>query len=219
MSKYLCLSFDDGPNPDNDHTMERMLDLLEKYKVPASFFLIGNKITENNKKVIKRAIDLGCDIQNHSWTHPAMAEMSVEQIEDEYKKCDDAIVELTGKKAEFFRPPYISVSEKMYDAIKVPFICGKSSNDWDPNYDADYRYNKMLEDAENGTIYLLHVTEGNVATYEAVERAIPVLKEQGYEFVNLPTIFEKTGTKKDIYHSLWTCAKNQAEWNTWPFPG
>ena len=219
MSKYLCLSFDDGPNPDNDNTMERMLDLLEKYKVPASFFLIGNKITENNKKVIKRAIELGCDIQNHSWTHPFMAEITLDQIKDEYKKCDDAIVELTGKKAEFFRPPFISVSEQMYEAIKVPFICGKSCNDWDPNYDADYRYNKMLEDAENGTIYLLHVTEGNVATYEAVERAVPVLKAQGYEFVNLPTIFEKTGTKKDIYHSLWTCAKNQAEWNTWPFPG
>ena len=219
MSKYLCLSFDDGPNPDNDNTMERMLDLLEKFNIPASFFLIGNKITENNKKVIKRAIDLGCDIQNHSWTHPAMAEMSIEQIKDEYKKCDDAIIELTGKKAEFFRPPYISVSEKMYDAIKVPFICGKSSNDWDPNFGADYRYNKLIEDAENGAIYLLHVTEGNVATYEAVERAVPVLKAQGYEFVNLPTIFEKTGTKKDIYHSLWTCAKNQAEWNTWPFPG
>ena len=139
MSKYLCLSFDDGPNLGDDHTMEKMLDLLEKFNIPASFFLIGNKITENNKKVIKRAVELGCDIQNHSWTHPAMAEMPVEQVKEEYKKCDDTIVELTGKKAEFFRPPYISVSAQMYDAITVPFICGKGCNDWDANYDADYR--------------------------------------------------------------------------------
>ena len=68
MSKYLCLSFDDGPNNiPGDTTMNDMLDILEKYKVPGSFFLIGNKITEENKKVIRRAVELGCDIQNHSW--------------------------------------------------------------------------------------------------------------------------------------------------------
>lgn len=217
--KYLCLSFDDGPNNQgNDNTMNEMLDILEKYNIPASFFLIGNKITEENKKIIKRAVSLGCDIQNHSWTHQAMADMAPEQIKEEYKKCDDAIIELTGKKAEFFRPPYISVGPIMYDAIEVPFICGRGCNDWDPNFDADYRAKKMLEDAENGTIYLLHVLEGNKATLEAVNRVVPVLKEQGYEFVNLPTLFEKTGINKNIYHSLWTCAKNQAEGNTWPLP-
>ncbi|MCR5764505.1 MAG: polysaccharide deacetylase family protein, partial [Treponema sp.] len=73
--KYLCLSFDDGPNLGDDTTMNNMLDLLEKNNVPASFFLIGNKITPENRKVIERAQKLGCDIQNHSWTHPAMAEM------------------------------------------------------------------------------------------------------------------------------------------------
>ena len=56
MSKYLCLSFDDGPNLGDDHTMEKMLDLLEKFNIPASFFLIGNKITEIMEKTKKKRI-------------------------------------------------------------------------------------------------------------------------------------------------------------------
>ena len=107
MSKYLCLSFDDGPNNvPGDNTMNDMLDIMEKYNVPGSFFLIGNKITEENKKVIRRAVELGCDIQNHSWTHPFMAQMTAEQIREEYKKCDDAITEITGVRPTFL-PMYL----------------------------------------------------------------------------------------------------------------
>ena len=211
--KYVCLSFDDGPNLGDDTTMNNMLDLLEENQVPASFFLIGNKINEENKKVIQRAISLGCDIQNHSWTHPAMAEMTVEQIIEEYEKCDKAIVELTGKKAEFFRPPYISVGAQMYEAIKVPFICGRGCMDWDMNYDANYRHDEMIKMADNGVIFLLHVSEGNQATYDAVKRVIPELKAQGYEFVNLPDLYKKCGVNPNIKQSLWSIAQENLKEN------
>ncbi|MCQ2589421.1 MAG: polysaccharide deacetylase family protein [Treponema sp.] len=216
MAKYVCLSFDDGPNNvAGDNTMNVMLDILEENGVPASFFLIGNKITEENKKVILRACSLGCDIQNHSWTHPAMAEMKENDIAEEYRKCDEAILKITGKKAEFFRPPYISVGQQMYEVIKVPFICGCGCNDWDPNFDADYRYNQMMKDAGNGTIFLLHVSEGNKATLDAVKRIIPVLKGQGYTFVNLPDLFKNCGVNQNIPNSLWSVA-NGPDGNTWP---
>lgn len=207
MKKFLCLSFDDGPNYDPaDSTMSDMLDILEENNVPASFFLIGNKITESNKIVISRAIKLGCDIENHSWTHPKMAELSKEEIALEYEKCDNAIFELTGKKAQFFRPPYISVGRQMYDVIKVPFICGLGCNDWDSNYDEEYRYNQMMNDARNGTIFLLHVMEGNSPTLRAVKRIIPELKNQGYTFVNLPDLFKNCNVNPDIQCSLWSVA-------------
>ena len=215
MNKFLCLSFDDGPNVESgDTTMNDMLDILEEYNVPASFFLIGNKITDENKSVIQRAIKLGCDIENHSWTHPKMAELSKEEIEAEYEKCDNAILTLTGKKAQFFRPPYISVSQQMYDIIKVPFICGLGCNDWDPEYDAEYRYNQMLKDAQNGTIFLLHVMEKNSPTLQAVKRIIPELKKQGYTFVNLPDLFKNCGVNPDIPNSLWPVAPKTYN-NTW----
>lgn len=215
--KYVCLSFDDGPNNvGNDNTMNDMLDILEKHNIPASFFLIANKITEENKKVILRACKMGCDIQNHTWSHPAMADLPEEQIKEEFQKCDDIIFEITGKRPEFFRPPFISVSEKMYECISLPFICGCGCSDWEADKDADYRYKKMLEDAQNGVIYLLHVMEGNLATLQAVDRIIPVLKEQGYEFVNLPDLFKKTNVNPVMDHSLWSIANNDLSANKWP---
>lgn len=214
--KYLCLSFDDGPNNiPGDNTMSDMLDILEKYKVPASFFLIGNKITEENKKVILRAVALGCDIQNHSWTHSFMGQMTADQIRQEFKKCDDAITAITGLRPSFFRPPYISLSQTVYDNIKLPFICGCGCNDWEPDKDADYRYEHMKQAAQNGTIFLLHVMEGNKATLEACNRIIPELKEQGYEFVNLPDLFEKCGVDPHKDHALWSVVNNNPQQNIW----
>lgn len=215
MSKYVCLSFDDGPNNiPGDTTMNDMLDILEKYKVPGSFFLIGNKITEENKKVIRRAVGLGCDIQNHSWTHSFMAKMTPEEIQEEYKKCDDVITQIVGIRPAFFRPPYLNLSQAMYDNIKVPFICGCGCNDWEPDKDANFRFEHMMEAAQNGTIFLLHVMEGNKATLEAVDRAIPVLKEQGYEFVNLPDLFEKCGVNPHKKNALWSVVTQESIWNS-----
>ena len=217
MTRYLCLSFDDGPNNiPGDNTMNDMLDILEKYGVPGSFFLIGNKITEENKKVIRRAFELGCDIQNHSWTHSFMAKMTPEEIKEEYKKCDDVIFEITGVRPAFFRPPYLNLSQTMYDNIKVPFICGCGCNDWESEKDADYRYEHMLEAARNGTIFLLHVMEGNKTTLEAVDRAVPVLKAQGYEFVNLPELFKKCEVDPCVKNTLWSVADKEIRGNLWP---
>lgn len=207
MAKYVCLSFDDGPNLGDDHTMNDMLDLLEKHNVPASFFLIGNKITEENKKVIKRAFDMGCDIQNHSWTHPAMGDMSKEAIAEEYKKCDDAIIEITGKRPEFFRPPFISVGPQMYEVIKTPFICGYGCEDWVDSVTTEERVKRMMAGVKDGTIFLLHVMENNWQTLEAVDIIVPLLKDQGYTFVNLPDLFKMENVNPENPNGLWTFLK------------
>lgn len=204
MEKYVCLSFDDGPNVSGDNTMKNMLDLLEQHKIVASFFLIGNKITEENKPLIRRAFDMGCDIQNHSWTHPNMAEMTAEQIKDEYNKTDDAIIEITGVRPTFFRPPYISTSPLMYETIPTPFICGQGCEDWVPTVSAADRVRMMKENTKDGIIYLLHVNEGNVNTYEAVKEMIPWLKEQGYTFVTCEQMFKIKGVKNARNGDNWS---------------
>lgn len=202
-TKYVCLSFDDGPNLEKDNTMNNMLNLLEKHNVPASFFLIGNKITNENKKVIKRAVDMGCDIQNHSWTHPDMTKLTKEQIITEYQKCDNAISELTGKKAEFFRPPFICINDLMYDLIPTPFICGHGCEDWIPTVKAKERLRQMKMNAQNGTIFLLHVNEGNKETYKAVKKMIPWLKKNNFTIVNLPDLFAKLKVNPNKEKALW----------------
>ncbi len=191
--KYCSLTFDDGPNLGHDTTMNDMLDILEKYNIKASFFLIGNKINKENEKVIKRAFDMGCDIENHSWTHPDMAKLTREEILDEYNKCDEAIIKITGKKPEFFRPPYISVSNLMHEVIDTPFICGHGCRDWEPEVSADERIKLMEEGTKDGVLYLLHVMEGNTNTLKALETFIPELLTQGYTFVTVPEMFKIKG--------------------------
>ena len=80
--KYIALTFDDGPNAT---TTNDVIDKLEKYDIVASFFLIGNNINDESAKAVKRAYDLGCEINNHSRTHSNMTELSAEDIRAEFE--------------------------------------------------------------------------------------------------------------------------------------
>lgn len=193
MAKYISLTFDDGPNLGDDHTMNDMLDLIEKNDVVGSFFLIGIKINDENAKVIKRAFDMGCDIENHSWTHPAMPELTKEEMIEEYEKCDQAIIKITGKKPEFFRPPYIAVNDLMHQVIPTPFIQGHGCKDWEPDVSAEERIKMLEEGTKDGVLYLLHVMEANINTLKALEYLIPKLKKDGYTFVTVPEMFRIKG--------------------------
>ena len=204
MAKYISLTFDDGPNLGDDSTMNDMLDIMEKHGVTASFFLIGNKINENNIKVIKRAFEMGCDIENHSWTHPVMSDLSKEEIQKEYELCDKAIIKITGKKPEFFRPPYMAVSPLMHEVIETPFICGVGCQDWEAEVSAEERFNKLMQARQDGVLYLLHVMEKNTATLEAVDRIIPILKEEGYTFVTVPQMFKIKDQANPKKGQLWS---------------
>ncbi len=202
--KYCSLTFDDGPNFAGDNTMNRMLDILEKHDVVASFFLIANKISDENTAVIERAVKMGCDIENHTWSHPDMTKLTREQMIEEYDKCDEAIIKITGKKPVLFRPPYICVNDLMHEVIHVPFICGHGCEDWVKERTADERFKLMMNNVQDGVMYLLHVDDGNEATLELVDRAIPVLKEQGFEFVTAPKLFELKGVPMKDNGQNWT---------------
>ena len=202
--KYCSLTFDDGPNFAGDYTMNKMLDILEKHGVVASFFLIANKISPENTKVIERALKMGCDIENHTWSHPNMTKLTRAQMIEEYDKCDEAIIKITGKKPLLFRPPYICVNDLMHEVIHVPFICGHGCEDWVQERTVDERYKMMMENTQDGVMYLLHVDDGNVNTLELVDRAIPVLKEQGFDFVTAPRLFELKGVEMKDNGQNWT---------------
>ena len=192
--KYLALSFDDGPNLT---TESKMLDVLAKHDVPATFFVIGNNINEESAQNIKRALELGCEIGNHSLTHSMMSQMDEAQVKAEIEATSAMIEEITGERPKFFRPPYINVQPEMYDWIDLTFICGKGCEDWVAPVGKEARREGLLANAEPGAIYLLHDFEGNDATVEALDEAIPVLKEQGYVFVTVAQLFEKLQCSPD----------------------
>ncbi|MBR2088477.1 MAG: polysaccharide deacetylase family protein [Oscillospiraceae bacterium] len=199
-SKLLALAFDDGPNTT---TTNEVLDLLAEYNAKASFFVIGVNINDESAKSIKRAYDMGMEIDNHSKTHTSMMNMTPEEIKEEIDYVDEKVEEITGEKTKCFRPPFIGVSQVMYDTIDLPFIYGADTQDYMTQVDAQERADNILKYAKDGAIYLMHDAAGNDQTVEALKIALPQLAEQGYEFVTISELFERQGEtpKKNILYS------------------
>ena len=183
----IALTFDDGPNT---VITPQVLDILEKEGIVGTFFLIAQNINPESAEMVRRAVSLGCEIENHSVTQPFMDKLSVEEIREEVQTCTDRIVEITGRVPQFFRPPCIAVSQAMYDNIDLTFICGMGCEDWVPTVTAQERIDRVLANAADGQIVLLHDMEWNVNTVEALKTIIPELKKRGYEFATVSQIFK-----------------------------
>ncbi len=188
----IALTFDDGPNTT---TTNQVLDKLELYGVPASFFLIGNNISSGSAEVVKRAYQMGCEIDNHSKSHGYMNQMTPEEIIEEVQYVSDKVEEITGEPTKFFRPPYIATNADMYANIDMPFICGADCNDWDNKVTVQERIDNTINQVQDGTIILLHDAQGNFQTVEALDTIIPTLLEQGYQFVTVSELFEAKGVE------------------------
>lgn len=186
--KLVALSFDDGPNT---VTTVHMLDVLKKHDVKASFFVIGNNINEESAKVMQRAHNEGHDIENHSLTHCAMPTLTADSMRSEISQTSALVEKYIGEKPQLFRPPYIALNRTMFDNIDLTFISGEGCNDWEADVTADMRLEKMLGFARDGLIFLLHDFVGNENTVEAVDRLIPILKERGFRFVTVRTLFKE----------------------------
>ena len=195
----IALSFDDGPN---DVTTPKVLDILEEFQVPASFFVIGQNINDETAKQMTRAISLGCEIQNHSFTHGFMTKMSKEQVEEEIRKTDEIIEKYTGTRPWMFRPPFIDVNPAMHEAIGHTFICGVGCFDWEPQRSAQERYDILIASLKDGDIVLLHDMTGNDNTVEALRMLIPEMKKQGYTFVTVSDLFEKKGSRPAAHNGI-----------------
>lgn len=198
--KLVALTFDDGPSViTND-----VLDILEERQVVATFFLIGNQVNETTKPIMKRQLEMGCEIANHSLTHSDMSVMDAATIKDEIAKTSEKIKELVDIDVKFFRPPYIALSDTMYESIELPFICGLGCRDWEADATVEERVETVLSQVKDGTIVLLHDFEGNVNTVKALPEIIEGLKAQGYEFVTVSELFAEKGVNPKVSHKIWT---------------
>lgn len=206
--KVVALTFDDGPNTT---TTNEVLDVLEKHNVVASFFLIGNNINDESAKSVKRAYDLGCEINNHSKTHGYMDKMTAEEIKAEFEYVDEKVLEITGERTKFFRPPYIAVGDLMWENISVPFISGVGCNDWDNNVPVERRVAVIAKSVKDGSIILMHDAQGNSKTVEAIDKIIPALKEQGYKFTTVSGLFAAKGVTP-VTKMIYSNATQESMW-------
>ena len=189
--KICALTFDDGP--DSVKTA-KVLNKLEAYGVPATFFLVGSRINNSTKGVMERAKALGCEFGNHSWSYDSMDKMSAEEIKESISKTTNAIETYLGMTPAFFRPPNLATSQTMFDTIEYTFASGVLGYDWDGSTSAKKRAENVLSGMQDGAIILLHDVQPDPhPTPEALDILIPELKMQGYEFVTLSELFKRKG--------------------------
>jgi peptidoglycan/xylan/chitin deacetylase (PgdA/CDA1 family) len=190
-NKLVALAFDDGPDT---VLTPRVLDKLDKYKAHATFMMIGQKVNDSTSAVVKRIVNSGNEIGNHSWGYSSMNTMSYADIQKSVNDTNTAIQKYSGTTPKFFRAPNLATSSTMFSAINLTFVQGVLSHDWEPGTTAQQRANYVISGVKDGSIVLMHDVQGLPhPTPEALDIIIPTLQSQGYEFVTLSQLFSRKG--------------------------
>jgi peptidoglycan/xylan/chitin deacetylase (PgdA/CDA1 family) len=126
----LALTFDDGPSAT---WTPRLLDMLAKYDVHATFFLLGVH-AEAEPALVLRLAAAGHLIGNHSWNHPNMARSSARSIREELTRASHTIEQLTGTPVKFFRPPFGARRPAVFRIARemglTPVLWNAMTSDW-----------------------------------------------------------------------------------------
>ena len=183
--KVLYLTFDCGY--ENGYT-SKILDVLKEKGVKAAFFCTLPE-AKQNASLIKRMIDEGHIVGNHSNTHPSFAEISRTQMAEEIKAMDDYLRSEFNYSAPFFRYPKGEYSENSMDLVNsLGYKCvfwSLAYSDWDLNNQKgeDFAFDTVTSRLHPGAIILLHsVSPDNAA---ALGRIIDYARENGYVFAEL----------------------------------
>lgn len=180
--KLIALTFDDGPS----HNTSKLLDILNKYQVKATFFLVGTNI-KKEESVVKKMDSYGMEIGNHTYSHRVLSRLSTENIKLEVDKTNDLIYNITGKYPTIFRPSYGQSSKKIRNASNMPIIIWNIDTlDW--KYHSSNRIvNSVLAKVKEGDIILMH--DLYTSSINAVDKLIPELLERGYMPVTISELF------------------------------
>lgn len=194
----VALTFDDGPSK----YTATILDQLEKYGAHATFFVVGNRVA-SYPKTLKRAYELGCEIGNHSWSHPSLSSISVSAMKQEISKTDEAVEKVLGIKPDLLRPPYGAVDDDVKKYAGKPLIHWSiDTRDWEHRTKSK-TVSSVLNNVRDGSIVLMHDIYS--ATAEAAVVLIPALIQKGYQLVTVSELAEYRGVNlKDgkIYYSF-----------------
>lgn len=183
--KCLYLTFDEGY--ENGFTA-MILDVLKKTETPAAFFVTGPYL-EGQEELIKRMINEGHTVGNHTVNHLNLPKQSTETVKEELLELNKKCEELYGYKMEYMRPPEGEFSEKTLAITKdmgfKTIMWSFAYKDWDVNNQkgADYAYQSVMPYLHNGAIILLHAVSQDNAT--ALERIITDARTQGYTFKSI----------------------------------
>lgn len=167
-----------------------LLQILEDKNVKITFFIEG-RWAEKNPDLLRLINVKGHEIGNHGYSHARHAKLSFQQNINEIKNAEKVIEKITGKKTELFAPPYGEFSEitvRAAESLNYKLIMWSIDTiDW-KKPGVDYIINKILNNAANGKIVLMHPTE---ETVKALPTVIDNLQNQGYKITSVSGLLSR----------------------------
>lgn len=188
--KRIALTFDDGPHPRNT---PKILDILDKYGIKATFFLIGVN-AKNYPEALKMVIDKGHEIGNHTYSHKPLKSKSKDEIYKEIMDTEREIAKSGSFSTSLIRPPCGLYDNTLVEiAIENDYkivLWNIDTKDWAHTSSSDI-FAKVVNNVRGGDIVLFHdYISGENNTVEALNLIIPKLISLGYEFVTVSELLQ-----------------------------
>lgn len=197
--KVVALTFDDGPSV--PYT-EQILAILDKYHVKATFYLLGVGI-KSHPDIVKKTIQAGHELGNHSMYHHHLKKKSVSSIKQDISEVDNLIKKMGYEKPITFRSPYGQISNNIQTAVtdlhKKNVLFSYLPKDWEAPK-AQVIYDRIMKRVQPGFIITLHDGgKRRQTTVEATEMLIQTLQKQGYRFVTVSELLTM-GPAVQVFH-------------------
>jgi peptidoglycan/xylan/chitin deacetylase (PgdA/CDA1 family) len=190
-SNRIAITFDDGP--DRQYTPQ-VLDILKKYNVKATFFLMGSRV-KGHPDITERIHQEGHAIGNHTFWHPKLYDESVERLVWEVEETDEWIKKTVGYAPKLFRAPYGGLTEtnvrKLGEMGKSVIGWSIDTQDWRQIPSEEVQRN-LMKDLHPGAIILMHCagdwSQDLSGMTAALDELLPRLEREGYEMVTVPEL-------------------------------
>lgn len=191
----VALTFDDGPT---NHTSQ-ILELLFKYDSAATFFVVGSRVN-NYPNVMRRIVETGSEVANHTWSHPFLTRLSSSQIFNEIESTNRVIHSSVGVTPTLIRPPYGAMNDYVVAAYPtLQYIMWNiDTSDWS-HRNADTTTAIIKRYVADGAIVLMHDLVPSTA--QSMEVIIPYLVSRGYQLVTVSELLEARGITSQIVYS------------------
>ncbi len=181
----IALTFDDGPHP---RYTPQILNILEKYNVKATFFIVGINAHYYPDTLVKVA-NSGHEIGNHTYTHPRVSTIERQELISQVEKCETEIYGITECKTKNFRPPEGMLDNSILSVLKSldykVILWDIDTRDWD-HTPANEIAENVVDRVSSGDIILMHdYIDRDSPTPEALNIFLPILIEKGYKFVTV----------------------------------
>lgn len=186
----VAITFDDGPS---GKLTPQLLDLLQKYDINATFFMVG-KQANYYPNIVKRIAQDGHELGYHSWDHTLFTQVGAQRIKDEYERFQALLKELCGREATVFRAPGGGITTAALNNIRLPHIYWSVDTlDWKTR-DTTKVKNAILKGLKDGAIILLH--DIHATTISGTTEALDYIfaNDLDVEFLTVTELLSRKGT-------------------------